>query len=155
MASKITGNKKLRRTLRRIDPSATRELHNAIDATAEAIKQDQIAGAPVDEGDMVREIAVKTGRDGLTAVIGPGAKSVSISKNPFIEARMGIASATKKHRVFQFMKAYWIEFGTKGGKGSPALPARPFIQPAFDMNREYGLRRIRRSISIALKRASR
>jgi hypothetical protein len=155
MASRITGNKKLRRTLRRIDPSATRELHQAIEDTAEAIKQDQIAGAPVDEGDMVREISVKKGRDGLTAVIGPGAKSISISKNPFIEARKGIRGATKKHRVFQFMKAYWIEFGTKGGNGSPALPPRPFVQPAFDLNRAYGLRRIRQAIKLALERASR
>lgn len=153
--SGFRGVNRLRRTLRRIDPGLMPELKQAVRDGGEAIKQDQIAGAPVDEGDMVREIDAKYGRDGLTVVVGPGAKHVPIGKNPFDTTRR--MSAPGKHALVQFFKAYWYEFGTKGNadRNIPPQPARPFLVPAYDMNREWILRNTRKGIRQALKRASR
>lgn len=154
MASRMTGNKKLRKTLRRLPDGISQDVVNAVNRTAEAIKQDMISMAPVDEGDLVRSIDTKRGRDGLTSVIGPGAKSVSISKNPFQQAALGKGGPTAKDRRFQFFKAYWIEFGTKPKNGHPGITPQPFVQPAFDLNVQFGRRQIQAAISRALQRAS-
>lgn len=130
------------------------ELKKSVRDAGEAIKQDQIAGAPVDSGDLVREIDVKYGRDGLTLVVGPGARHVSISKNPFdTGVRM---SNPKKHALMQFFKAYWYEFGTKGypARNIPAQPARPFLIPAYDRNKAWAINNIQRGVRLALRRAS-
>lgn len=148
MASRMTGDKRLRRTLRRVEPSTGRRVAEAVQETAEAIRQDAIARAPVDEGDLIRSIEAKAGRDGLTYVIGPGAKSVSISKNPYRQAALGIRSRTKRSRYWQFFKGVWIEFGTS------KMPARPFMQPAFDLNKRFGMTRIQAAIRRALSDAS-
>lgn len=131
------------------------ELKTAMEEGAQAIMQDQIAGAPSDEGDMVREIDYKMGRDGLTSVIGPGARHVNITRNPFDTSRR--MSAPGKHALFQFFKAYWYEFGTKGNpeRNIPPQPARPFLLPAYDINREWILSRTRRGVRLALERAAR
>jgi len=147
--SGVSGNKKLRRTLRRVDPVTNSKVAAAIEDTAEKIESAAVAFAPVDEGDLVRSIARKKGRDGLTYVIGPGAKSVKISKSPFAEAAVGVTGATKSHRLMQFFKGFWIEFGTRN------MPARPFMKPAFDFNRDQGVRDVQRAIKKALEEASR
>jgi len=147
--SGLSGDKRLRRTLRRVEPATNNKVAAAIEDTAERIESAAIAFAPVDEGDLVRSIARKKGRDGLTYVIGPGAKSVRISKSPFAEAAVGVKGATKRDRLMQFFKGFWIEFGTR------KMRARPFMQPAFDMNRNRGVREVQRAIKQALEEASR
>lgn len=165
MASGIRGLNKLRRTLRRIEPDLQDPIRTAILNTAEAIKQDAIAGAPVDEGDLVRSIDYKIGRDGFTAVIGPGAKAAEIARrkggSPFAtQDRRGEIirlSAANKKLLFQFFKAYWIEYGTKGSPehNIPPLPARPFMTPAYLLNEEYGKAQVRAAVKAALDKASR
>lgn len=165
MASGIRGINKLRRTLRRIEPELQDPIRTAILNTAEAIKQDAIAGAPIDEGDLVRSIDYKTGRDGFTAVVGPGARAAEIvrrrSGSPFAtRTRQGLVirlSAANKNLLFQFFKGYWIEFGTKGSPkhNIPPLPARPFMNPAYLLNEEYGKAQVRAAVKAALDRASR
>lgn len=165
MASGIKGINKLRRTLRKIEPEMQAPIRQAILNTAEAIKQDAIANAPIDEGDLIRSIDYKIGRDGFTAVVGPGAKAAEIQRkkagSPFAtrtaagnEVRL---SKTNKKLLFQFFKGYWIEFGTKGSPehNIPPLPARPFMNPAYLLNEEYGKAQVRAAVSAALKRASR
>ena len=154
--SGLSGVTRLRRVLRRVEPESLRELKDAVREGGEAVKQDQIAGAPIKEGDMVREIDAKLGRDGLTVVVGPGARHVSITKNPFGRTRKKM-SAPSKRALFQFFKAYWYEFGTKGysERNIPPQPARPFLGPAFDVNRAWILQRSREGIRLALQRASR
>ena len=162
--SGIRGINKLRRTLRRIEPELQEPIRQAIKNTAESIKLDAVAGAPIDEGDLVRSIDYKIGRDGFTAVIGPGARAAEIARrragSPFAtriasgEIRL---SAVNKKDLFQFFKAYWIEFGTKGSPehNVPPLPARPFMGPAYLLNEEYGKAQVRAAVKQALERASR
>lgn len=165
MASGIKGLNELRRTLRRIEPELQQPIQTAIHNTAEAIKADAIAGAPVDEGDLVRSIDYKIGRDGFTAVIGPGAKAAEIARSRGGSAfatrtRKGEVirmSATNKNLLFQFFKGYWHEFGTKGSPehNIPPLPARPFMTPAYLLNEEYGKAQVRAAVKAALDKASR
>jgi HK97 gp10 family phage protein len=143
--SELSGSKGLRKALREIDPATGNRVALAMARGAEEIEQKIVGGAPRDEGDLISSIAKKKGRDGLTWVIGPGAKSIAISKNPFAEAPKGIPSPTKSFRFLQFFKAYWYEFGTK------KQPARPFIQPAFDTSRDRILRQVRAAVNQALE----
>ena len=66
-------------------------------------------------------------------------------------------SAANKALLFQFYKGYWHEFGTKGSPENniPPLPARPFMNPAYQMNEEYGKQQVRAAVKLALERASR
>lgn len=165
MASGLRGINKLRRTLRRLEPEVQDLVKVAIVNTSEAIKQDAIAGAPVDEGDLVRSIDYKIGRDGLTSVIGPGAKAAEIARSKGGSAfatqdRKGEIirmSASNKALLFQFFKGYWHEYGTKGSPdhGIPPLPARPFMNPAYLLNEAYGKAQVRAAVKAALERASR
>lgn len=148
MASRMSGDRRLRRTLRRVEPSTGKRVSAAIDRTAQSIESDMVRLVPKNEGDLARSIATKRGRDGLTSVIGPGAKSVSISKSPFRQAALGINAKTKHWRYFQFFKGYWLEFGTS------KMPPKPFSQPAFDLNKAFGLKQIRAAIRVSLRDAS-
>ena len=144
----------MRRTLRRLEPEALKETKQAILDGAMDILVDMAMAAPRDTGKMWQSIDYKLGRDGLTAVIGPGASMITISKNPFdTTVKM---SKRKKDILMQFFKAYWIEFGTKGNaaKNIPAQPARPFITPAFDRNKAKVLKNVQNGISLALKKAA-
>ena len=63
---------KLRRTLRRIEPEMIKGVKQELKSAAEHIHFDAITNAHrqglIDQGDMVASIAIKYGRDGLTAV---------------------------------------------------------------------------------------
>jgi hypothetical protein len=114
-----------------------------------------ISGAPRDTGHLIEEIGIRYGRDGLTAVIGPAARHINISANPFDTTKR--LSRRRKRAALAFFKAYWAEFGTKGSpeRNVPPQPARPFMQPAFDRNRDQAIRDMRRAIQRALEEASR
>lgn len=160
--ARFRGFAKLRRTLRRMEPELLTETRSAIGDGAERMKADMIAGAPRSgdrptspPSDIVSNIAIKKGRDGMTAVIGPGARFISISANPFDTSKR--MSRRKGAAVWAFAKAYWYEFGTKGSpeRNVPPQPARPFMQPAFDRNRDQTLAAARAGIRSALQAASR
>lgn len=149
---------KLRRTLRRIEPEMIKGVKQELKSAAEHIHFDAIANAHrqglIDQGDMVASIAIKYGRDGLTAVIGPGAEAISVSKSPFNTALY--RSNKSKYLAWQFFKGYWGELGTKGSpeKNIPAQIARPFMQPAFDANKRQYVKSIKSAIDEALEKAS-
>lgn len=158
--SSISGVNKLRKTLRRLEPGVVDQVRGAIKDSAQAITADAIQLAPVDEGDLVRSIDFKLGRDGLTAVIGPGANAAEIARrkagSPFTAASRSIPlSRANKALLFQFFKGYWIEFGTKGGGGVERQPPRPFMRPAFQVNRRYAERRVQSAVRNALEVAAR
>jgi len=121
-----SGVTKLRKTLRRIDPELTKGVKTAIQQGSETIHFDISLNAQSHRftGDMIDSISIKYGRDGMTSLIGPGAKWVSVSKSPF-----NTALITEKNAwgAWQFFKAYWLEFGTKGApdRNIPAQPAPP------------------------------
>lgn len=163
--SRVRGTNKLRRTLRRIEPGISQGVKDDVRDIAEAVKWDAVSRAPVDEGDLVRSIDYRLGRDGLTAIIGPGAKAADIARrkkpaggNVFRAATKGVRlSKANKELLFQFFVGYWNEYGTKGNprKNIPARPAQPFMRPAWDLNRQWGIDRMRRSVNNALERAAR
>lgn len=163
------GITKLRKTLRRIEPEATDGIKVAIKNGAEAIESAILFYGHDHHitGDMLQSVDTKLGRDGMTAVIGPGAGSISVSKSPFNTTLY--VSQTSKHDAWQFFKAYWIEFGTKGAaarmitsgpyKGRmspeiPPLPAKPFVQPAWDSNKTSVIASVKQAVKNALMRAS-
>ena len=156
--SGFRGVNKLRRTLRRIEPEGTKHLKKMTEDAAELIRFDAIMNAKgaglYDTGEMILSIDVKMGRDNLTAVIGPGAKHVRITKNPFDTTQY--KSKPSKHSAMQFFKAYWAEFGTKGDptRNIPPQPATPFMNPAFDANKQWIAKKTQEGIRAALRYAS-
>lgn len=156
--SAFRGVNKLRRTLRRLEPESLDGIKAAFKRGAETIHFDAISNAMgqgiYDTGDMVASIAINYGRDGLTAVIGPGADTVKINKSPFNTTLY--VSNKAKTAAWNFFKAYWAEFGTKGypAKNIPPQPARPFMAPAFDSNKDRIAREVQREIRMTLQKVS-
>lgn len=157
--SNFRGVAKLRRTLRRLDPDVTEGIKRTIENGARDISNEAAYRANslglFDTGDMIQSITYKLGRDGMTAVIGPGAKHVKISKNPFDTTQY--VSRPSKQSAMNFFKAYWAEFGTKGDPtlGIAPQPATPFMNPAYDNNKDWIVRKTRQGISAALRDATR
>lgn len=152
---------KLRRKLRKIDPEATRGVKKAVERAAQAIEADAIGNVPIDEGDLQRSISYKVGRDGFSAIIGPGVDRATIRSKGLGGATMkftrsgALTSATIKDKDarFQLSKGLWVEFGTKSNDSGKSMPPRPFMQPAFDVNKGWAVREIREAISDALESA--
>ena len=152
----FAGVTKLRRTLRRMDPELTDGVKAEIALVARQVETAMLGLVPVEEGDLAEVIAHKLGRDGLTAVIGPGAGSVQIKKGMGLSAQKykkdgSLTAATIRNNNvrFQLYKAHWIEFGTR------RQGARPFIQPAFDINKDRFKRNVRRAVKKAIDEAAR
>lgn len=150
------GITKLRKTLRRIEPEATNGIKATIQKGAEAIETDILINGQAHRltGDMLDSISIKYGRDRMTAVIGPGASAISVSKSPFNTTLY--KSNKSKYMAWQFFKAYWIEFGTKGSPdlNIPPQPAQPFVQPAWDSNKAWLITQMKTAVNNALARAS-
>lgn len=151
-----SGLTKLRKTLRRIDPETTAGVKESIQRGAEAIETDILINGQAHRitGDMLGSVAIKYGRDKLTAVIGPGASSISVNKSPFSTTLY--VTNTSKFNAWQFFKAYWIEFGTKGApsRNIPPQPAKPFVQPAWDSNKTWLISDVKAAVKKAIQRAS-
>jgi hypothetical protein len=156
----LQGVSSLRRKLRRMDPAITQELKTVVAEGLEAIEFNALAGAPRDQGDLAMSIEKKISSDGMTGIVGPGVKAAEIVRRKTGSAfghtsKKVNLNRANKHALFQFFKGYWIEFGTKGGNGVPAQPARPFMQPAYLSNREWIRGRAARAINNILERVAR
>lgn len=157
-----SGINKLRRTIRRMDDEVSGGIKKEIKSAAQSIEMDMLGMVPVDEGDLARSIAYKLGRDGLTAVIGPAADSVQIKKGfggvdlKYTKSGNLTAATIRNQKArFELYKAHWVEFGTKQGKpGSSAQPARPFIQPAYDANKDRFTKRVKDAVAKAIEVSS-
>jgi len=156
------GINKLRRLLRKMDPEITQPVKDAIKQGAQAIEADMMMGAPVDEGDLQRSISYKLGNDGMSAYIGPGADRAVIRKSGFAGGARKYTKSGDLTRAtikdddarFQLSKANWIEFGVKPHGNHPGRPAAPFLNPAFDANRDWILREVQGAIDTAIKQAA-
>jgi HK97 gp10 family phage protein len=148
------GANKLRKTLKRLDPEITSGVKLAVKLGAEDISNDAAAIAYskgiYDTGDLVDSIEVQLGREGLTALIGPGAKRLKISKSPFNTTLY--VTDRDKYAAWQFFKGYWAEFGTKGDPANnvPPQTPRPFMQPAYDANKGTMSTQIQKAVNRAL-----
>lgn len=145
----------LRKKLRRMDPEITDGIKTEISSIAKEMETAMLGMVPVDQGDLAETIAHKLGRDGLTAVVGPGAASAQIkrgmkmSQQKYKKDGTVTASTARNNNVrFQLYKAHWIEFGTK------KKAARPFIQPAFDINKDRFKRNVRAAVKKAIDEAA-
>lgn len=158
--SNFQGVTKLRKTLRRLEPEATAGIKAKIARGAQDIKDDAVRGARaldkpgIGTGEMIRSITYSFGRDGMTALIGPGADRLKVTKNPFNTTLY--KTKRDKEAAFNFFKAYWFEFGTKGypKRNIPPQLPRPFMNPAWDMNKDVLIKEIRREVANALTEAA-
>lgn len=160
--SRIRGVSRLRRLVNRIEPSATAELRAVIADGAVQLQSGIRQGAPVDSGLTASMIEVSASRDGLAALIGPGAKGVKLAERKgggsvfgaFFGRKVTLQARTRR-RVTAFVRAYWAEFGTKGFKkrNIPPQAARPFIAPAFDAVRGALTGRAKAALRKALEAA--
>lgn len=167
--SRVEGPNKLRRKLRRIEPAITRELQDVVRDGLNRIQRDAMSLAPVDQGDLRESIEVNLSRDKLSGLVGPGAKAAelvrrttgsefgrTVKRGKRRGQKYNMRRATKE-ALFNFYKGYWAEFGTKGNakKNIPAQPARPFMGPAYEINKGWIARKASASIDSILAKVSR
>jgi HK97 gp10 family phage protein len=146
--------RRLSRLLRRAPGEIQEPVKEAIAEGLQAVALDMYSNAPVDEGDLRASISAKASRSGLSGVVGPGAKAAQI-----VERQVGSAFATRaltlklstgnRKLLFQYFKAYWIEFGTR------LKAARPFVVPALEKNKAEIIRSIDKAVDKALERIAR
>lgn len=188
MTIKVYRQQQLLRKLGRIAGAVENNVAPAIRDAAEAMMLDAVARVPKDTGELARSIEFKTGNKGLTAIIGPSAKSAAVVKtqrggSAFATRKLGAKplSELTKYKLWLFFIGYWTEFGTKGYKAKaggkkgrtgkkimtdgetfygkeveiPARPAHPFMQPAFDVNKDWAVVRVEKAVNEMLEKASR
>jgi HK97 gp10 family phage protein len=168
MAAKVFGVTKLRQKLRRIAPEITEDVREIVAQTLNEMAADAKVLAPVDQGDLRASIEVKISRDGLAGIVGPAVRAAEIvrtksgsyfgrtvKRGKFAGQKIKLREANKR-LLMNFYKGYWAEFGTKGypDKGVHAQPARPFMRPAYDSNRDGARRRLNEAVNRALSRAA-
>lgn len=156
--SRLSGDFKLRRTLRNIHQNIDNELKPAMEKAANTVLSTMRELIPKDTGEGAAALTAFVSKSGLDAEIGLRGK--------------------KANRRYYYLR--FIEYGTKAytegnrsdgrnqrvtnksdgahffGKHPdiPARPAHPFVRPAYDVNREIILADIRAAVSGTLRRAS-
>lgn len=156
--SRVIGDFKLRRTLRKIHKTMDNQLRPAMQEAADLVLADMKRLIPKDSGEAANALTAFVAKSGLDAQVGIRGK--------------------RKQAYFYYLR--FVEFGTKGVSGEtrndgrkrrttnksdgenffgafpdiPAQPARPFMRPAMDMNRERIEEIIRGAIEATLRRAA-
>lgn len=159
--SRVTGTNALRRKLRRMPDEVVAALRTEVRRGLDEIEKDALGLVPVDEGDLAQSIEVKVSRDGLTGIVGPGARAAEIVRRKTGSA-FGVSSSkvnlrrSTAEQLMQFFVGYWLEFGTKGSPENnvPPLAPRPFMSPAYDVNRRAIVRRISKAVDRVLERVA-
>lgn len=156
--SRLSGDFKLRRTLRNIHQNMDNELRPAMQQAADKVLATMQATVPKHTGAAAAALTAFVSKSGLDAEIG-------------IRGR-------KNNRRFYYLR--FLEYGTKGYSGKkrtggknrsaknkadgthffgkypniPALPAHPWLRPALDVNKEVVMMDIRAAVSRTLRKAS-
>jgi HK97 gp10 family phage protein len=164
MANAVQGGSAVRRKLSKISQYADKPLKAVLEEVSQVLVDDIKARVPVDTGELRESIEYNISSDGLTAVVGPAVKSGAVRKatkgSGFNTEKVNWGKIRKgtKDKLWQVTKAYWVEFGTKGHKVQtqiksaladkqkgeffgktvdvPAMPARPFINPAYEAHKD-------------------
>ena len=167
----FSGVTKLRKTLRRLDSDVTSEIREVIRRGANSILHDAKANAESanygkepgirDTGDMIDSMDVKFGRDGFTALIGPGAESIkglkAVKEVRLKSGKLSKVTIRNKRARRNVFKGLWAEFGTKGDptQNIPKIVPAPFMQPAYDVNEGWIKKDLGKAIEKALANAVR
>lgn len=156
--SRVIGDFRLRKTLRSIHKTMDNRLRPAMQEAADRVLADMKQLIPKDTGEAAEALEAFVAKSGLDAQVGLRGK--------------------RKRDEFYYLR--FVEFGTKGVSGEtrndgsrrrptnksdgehffgrfpdiPAQPARPFMRPAMDMNRERVMEIIREAIDATLRRAA-
>ncbi|MDD1150403.1 HK97 gp10 family phage protein [Pseudomonas sp. TNT2022 ID357] len=156
--SRMSGDFKLRRTLRNIHATMDNELVPVMQESANQILATMRQLVPRDTGAAAGALKAFVSKSGLDAQIGLRGK--------------------KDNRRFFYLK--FLEYGTKGYSGGkrsgnrsrrdtnksdgasffgkypdiPARPAHPWLRPAIDVNREFVLANVRAAVIRSLSKAS-
>ena len=128
----VTGFAELRRALEELpDQIARKTLRKAVSSAAALVRDEAKSRAPVDTGEMRRDIMVKKGRgDRFKAVY-----------EVFVRSGKKSRLAGKRRNV-QRDSFYWrfVEFGTS------KMAARPFMRPAFEAKKDAAIDMVRDTI---------
>lgn len=156
--SRMSGDFKLRKTLRNIHSQLDNELKPAMQEAADRLLATMKEMVPKDSGEGAAALTAFVSKSGLDAEVGLRGKK-----------------ANKRYYYLRF-----IEYGTKGydqGERSGgrkkratnksdgahffgkypkivARPAHPWLRPAYDVNKEFILASINHAVSYTLKRAA-
>lgn len=156
--SRMSGDFKLRKTLRNIHSQLDNELKPAMQEAADRLLATMKEMVPKDSGEGAAALTAFVSKSGLDAEVGLRGKK-----------------ANKRYYYLRF-----IEYGTKGyaqGERSggrkkratnksdgahffgkhpkiAARPAHPWLRPAYDVNKEFILASINHAVSNTLKRAA-
>lgn len=157
--SRMTGDFKLRKTLRNIHTRLDNELKPAMQEAADKVLATMKELIPKDTGEGAAALTAFVSKSGLDAQIG--------------------LRGRKLNKRFYYLR--FLEYGTKGytegkkrsgGRNKritnkadgqsffgkypdiPARPAHPWLRPAYDVNKEFVLASIRHAVSNTLKRAA-
>jgi HK97 gp10 family phage protein len=141
----LTGFKELAEALKKLGPKVAKNgLRRATSAGAAIVRNDARARAPVDTGEMKRDIMMKRARDVK------GGDTTGAQYIVYVRSGKKSRLAGKK-RDIQRDSYYWkfIEFGTA------KMAAKPFLRPAFEANKEAAVEAIGKSLDETIQTMAR
>lgn len=139
---KIDGLKELAAAMRELpDRVAKNALRRAVSAGAIVVRNEARARAPVDTGEMRRDIQVKRERNSAGQMVA--------TYSVFVRSGKKSRLAGKKRNV-QRDSYYWrfVEFGTV------KMAAKPFMRPAFESKKEAAVTQIAAVLDQGIKTAA-
>lgn len=127
---------RFRRLMNRLPDDMTDPISKAIAESTEAVWADAVTRVPINTGELQRSIGKR---------VTPTSGEVGFSSKRF-----------RREWKKAGWRALFVENGTKGSPAHniPPQPARPFLRPAFEANREWIMQRHRRAVAETLARAA-
>lgn len=141
----LTGFKELAEALKALGPKVAKNgLRRATSAGAAIVRNEARKRAPVDTGELKRDIMMKRERDAR------GGDTTGAVYVVYVRAGKKSRAAGKKRNVHRD-SFYWkfLEFGTQ------KMAAKPFLRPAFEANKEAAVEAIGKSLDETIQAAAR
>jgi HK97 gp10 family phage protein len=140
----LTGFDELAKKLKELGPKVAKNgLRRATSAGAAIVRNDARKRAPVDTGEMKRDIMMKRERDAR------GGDTTGAVYTVYVRSGKKSRMAGKKRDVDRD-SFYWkfLEFGTA------KMAAQPFLRPAFEANKEAAIEAIGKSLDETIQAAA-
>ncbi len=140
----LTGFKEFADALRKLGPRvAKNNLRRAVSAGAALVRNEARATAPVDTGELKKDIQMKREKDQRD---GPLAAKFSVFVRSGKKSRLSGAARDVDKDSF-----YWkfVEFGTS------KMAAQPFLEPAFQGKKEDAVKIIGETLDAGIQKAAR